>query len=331
MDSRYAKPWRSDMAVCFVYFNSMKSKRLLMNYLYTIEKLKLASIKYYTLELYFDKPEISDAIHLKGTSIMFHKEQLCHVLEQYVSKWYTKLLFLDADIIFESPDWYTQVSILLDDHEIVQPFEFCIWLDLTYKLEELTRESIVKQKHFAYYNTTYHPGFGWAFQRAWFKQYGFFRHAVTGSGDTLSAAAWLNQKLPAGYNFPKALEAAYTAFKKRISSSGPNGPSGLSGLIASLCGPLGLLSLCLPSDPSDNDFVSNSFNGPRITFCPGRVFHLHHGSRKNRKYNDRHNLLNGIADIRKELKLNFNQVFSFRRPSLSDSMKVYFDERLDDE
>ena len=299
-----------------------------MNYLYTIEKLKLACIKYYTLELYFDKPEIHDAIHIKGSSVMFHKEQLCHVLEQSVSSWYTKLLFLDADIIFETPDWYTRISVLLDDHDIVHPFEHCAWLDLTYKHEELVRESIVKQKHHKVYNSNYHPGFGWAFRREWFKHYGFFRHAITGSGDTLSAAAWFNQKLPLGYNFPKALEASYAVYKKRISSSGPTGPSGLAGLVALLCGPLGLPSLCLPSETIE---ASTVFNGPRVTFCPGRVFHLHHGSRKNRKYSDRHNLLNGITDIRKELKTSFTQVFSFRTPSLSDSMRTYFEERLDDE
>jgi hypothetical protein len=45
---RYYKPWRKDMAVGLVFFNPAKSKRMLMNYLYTIEKLKLANIPYYT-------------------------------------------------------------------------------------------------------------------------------------------------------------------------------------------------------------------------------------------------------------------------------------------
>ena len=41
---RYRGPWKRDMAIGFVFFNPAKSKRMLMNYLYTIEKLKLAKI-----------------------------------------------------------------------------------------------------------------------------------------------------------------------------------------------------------------------------------------------------------------------------------------------
>ena len=326
MDKKYARPDRTDMAICLVYFNSMKSKRLLMNYLYTIEKLKLAQIKYYTLELYFDKPDIFDAFHLRGTSTMFHKEQLCHILEGYVPWWYSKLMFLDADIIFEDPNWYTNVSKLLDENDIIQPFESCVWLDITYTKHELTRQTIVKQKHFAEYTNSYHPGFAWAFQRKWFKNYGFFRYAITGSGDTLSSAAWFNQRLPQGYNFPKALELAYEDYKKKIAVSGPTGPSGFSSIIASF-GPLGLAGLCLPS--AEEEHIK--FNGPRVDFCPGKVFHLHHGSRLNRKYSTRHNILYGITDVRKVLKKSFTGVFSFTDTRLNKLMENYFLERNDDE
>jgi len=327
VDQKYDQPLKSDMAICFVYFNSMKSKRLLMNYLYTVEKLKNANIKFFTLELFFDVPEIHDAIHLRGTSAMFHKEQLCHILETYIPRWYTKLMFLDADIVFEEKDWYTQVSKLLDENEIVQPFESCVWLDLTYTREELVRQSVVKQKHFGYYNLNYHPGFAWAFQRQWFRAYGFFRYAVTGSGDTLSSAAWFGQKFPASYFFPKALELAYDEYKNKIKNSGPTGPRGLSGFLTSSCGPLGLAGLCLPAAEEEE----LKFNGPRVEFCPGRIFHLHHGSRKNRKYSDRHHFLDGIADIRKVIKKSYSGVFSFTMQSLNDIMKNYFLERLDDE
>jgi hypothetical protein len=37
--------------VGLVFFNPAKSKRMVMNYFYTVEKLKLAKIPYYTLEL----------------------------------------------------------------------------------------------------------------------------------------------------------------------------------------------------------------------------------------------------------------------------------------
>jgi hypothetical protein len=36
----------------------------------------------------------------------------------------------------------------------------------------------------------YHPGFAWAFQRSWFRQYGFFQYAVLGDGDSISSTVW---------------------------------------------------------------------------------------------------------------------------------------------
>jgi hypothetical protein len=35
---RYTTPWKRDMAVGLVFFNPAKSKRMLMNYFYTVEK-----------------------------------------------------------------------------------------------------------------------------------------------------------------------------------------------------------------------------------------------------------------------------------------------------
>ena len=262
-----------------------------MNYLFTVEKLKVAKIKYYTLELCFygHPPEIFDAIHLRSNSVMFHKEQLCHILETHVSRWYTKLLFLDSDIIFENEKWYSQISALLNTHEVVQPFETCAWLDLTYKKIELERKTVVLQESGEYYNTNYHPGFGWAFQRQWFKKNGFYRYAITGSGDTLSAAAWLGQKLPKYYIFPGALEISYNEFKKKLSR-------------------------------------------PKITFAPGRIFHLYHGTREARKYSARHEILNGICDIRDILSSSFfsSYCFSFKDRLLGEKLETYFIERDDD-
>ena len=277
------------MAICFVYFNSMKSKRLLMNYLYTVEKLKVAGIPFYTLELSLnDSYEIKDAMHYKSNQCMFHKEQLCHILEKHVSWWYTKLLFLDADIIFERPKWYSEVSTKLNQFQVVHPFESCKWLDLSYTQILCERRSVVTQQSEKIYNSTYHPGFAWAFQRSWFRKNGFFRYAITGSGDTLSAAAWLNQDL-GKYVLQQALKPAYEDYKKRLIK-------------------------------------------PTIAYLPGSVWHLYHGERKNRKYSDRHKILDGISDIRAELKKSFWGILAFKKPDcqMHQKLKQYFIERSDD-
>jgi hypothetical protein len=209
----YSKPKRRDMAVCFVYFNSSNSKRLQMNYLYTLEKLKVANIPTYTIELFYNKPEIKNAFHVKGESYIFHKERLCRLLEKKVSWLYSKILFLDADIIFLSPSWYSEVSKLLDTHDVVHPFTDALWSDITYKQYFQQRNSITLADKSGKYIPTLHPGFGWAFRRSWYRRVGFFDYGITGSGDTLSAAAWLDLKFPNGYLQP-ALKSAFDDFCK---------------------------------------------------------------------------------------------------------------------
>lgn len=216
-DIHYNSPIKRDLAVGFVYFNAVKSKRILMNYLYCAEKMKTANIPFYTLEMYETTPEIHDAIHLKTDFTLFQKERLCHILESCIPKQYTKLLFLDSDLLFENQDWYNELSAKLDSFEIVQPFSKGVWLDITYK-------HIVKERiPFVFYNKFgkitmkggiggYHPGFAWAFQRPWFRKVGFFQESVLGDGDTLSTTVWLDYE----FEYKDYIKPAIEAFRKKL-------------------------------------------------------------------------------------------------------------------
>lgn len=281
----YARPIWKDLAVCFVYFNPANSKRMLMNYLYTVEKLKNAGIPYYTVELVFSKPEIADAFHVRGSSVLFHKERLCQLLERRVPWRFSKLLFLDADIVFAKPTWYSDLSRALNHYEVVHPFSSACWLDATYKEVMDERLSVLFMDRKKPYNPAYHPGFGWAFRRSWFRRNGFFQYGITGSGDTLSAAAWLGTEFVSTYVKP-ALKPAYTEYKK---------------------------------SPK-----------PTISCIEGTVYHLWHGSRKNRKYQERHVILDGVEDVRKILKENRDGIFEVSDNSVRGKLVMYFQERDDD-
>ena len=284
---RYNKPWRKDMAIGLVFFNPAKSKRMLMNYFYTIEKLKLAKIPYYTLELVFDKQEeeIKDAFHVHGGSHMFHKENLCALLESKIPWWYSKVLFLDADVIFGNVDWYDEVSSALKDHDVVQPFASAVWLDITYTKIVQERASVLYMDKAKTFDHKFHPGFAWAFRRKWFRKVGFFEYGITGSGDTISAAVWLDVKFPEAYLKP-ALVPAYKEFCEKPK--------------------------------------------PRITCIQGSVYHLWHGTHKNRKYVDRHEILNGIRDVRTIMRPNWYGVMEFSVRGVSEKLRTYFVEREDD-
>lgn len=284
---RYLSPWKRDMAIGLVFFNPARSKRMLMNYLYTVEKLKLAKIPYYTLELVFHKqePEIRDAFHVWGMSHMFHKERLCTLLEAKIPWYYSKVLFMDADILFGNNSWYSDVSSALSTHDVVQPFTTAVWMDITYTKAMQKRESVVYMDKTKTYDHKLHPGFAWAFRRQWFRKVGFFQYGITGSGDTLSTAAWLSVKFPATYLKP-ALVPAYNEF--------------------------------------------NQLPKPRMTCIAGSVYHLWHGTHQNRKYVDRHAMLDGIADVRKIMRPNWSGVWEFSVRGMSEKLLTYFLQREDD-
>jgi hypothetical protein len=288
-----------DVAVGFVLFNPSKSKRIIMNYLYTKNIMEKQGIPTFTMELILNDnlpelPEEDNVFHVRGNSVMFHKERLCRILETKIPQTYTKLVFCDADIIFRRKDWYTEVSKLLDNHDIVHPFTEGIWKDLTYKQELVKRKTSLLSKG-DFIDPVFHPGFVWAFRRDWYNAIGFFDYAITGSGDTLSCAAWMGRKFPeSSRSYPKqALRERYEEYINKISK-----------------------------------------NKPRLTYMEGVVEHLWHGSRQNRKYAERHRLIEYIDGVDSILKINSDGVFEFNDDVLdlwNPLFIKYFEERNDDD
>jgi hypothetical protein len=136
-------------------------------------------------------------------------------LEKKIPSKYTKLCFLDADVLFQNADWYNETSKLLEKHEVVQPFSSASWLDLTYRQSIQERLSVVFMDKNNRFNSNYHPGFAWAFQRGWYTLVGFYDEGISGSGDTMSAAAWLGVDFPSGYLKP-AYVASFDAYKRKL-------------------------------------------------------------------------------------------------------------------
>jgi len=202
-----------DMAICFVLFNPANSKRMLMNYHYIVNEFKLQHFPMFTLELVYPdrSPQIADAIHVKGKSYMFSKENMYRILEKYIPPKFTKLAFLDSDVMFKDKDWYSKTSRLLNSHDIVQPFETCNWLDLTYRETIQSRQSFVLLKT-KIIDWNYHPGFAWCFRRDWYRKFGFFDLALGGSGDCASAIAWLKLNYNPGVTHSESITEAFTEF-----------------------------------------------------------------------------------------------------------------------
>lgn len=289
-DIHYVSPVKRDLAVGLVYFNASKSKRLLMNYLYVAEKFKVANIPFFTVEMYEDTPELKDAIHLQTDFILFQKERLCHLLETYIPKSYSKLLFLDSDLIFQNPNWYKELSDKLESYQIVQPFSKGVWLDITYKHIVKERIPIIFYNKFGKISMEggiggYHPGFAWGFQRDWFRKVGFFQYGILGDGDTLSSTVWLDYS-----------DFQYVPFIQ----------------------------------PSIEDFRKSISEKPSICFLQGEIYHLWHGDSKNRQYKSRRAIFKSIRDIRDEIYVAENGLFALQHTTFQKKIRNYFKKRDDD-
>jgi len=291
---KYNPPLIDDVAVGFALFNYTASSRIIMNYLYTIEKMKVAGIPFFTIELVIhgSKPTIQDAFHVYGSSYLFQKENLIRILETKIPKTYTKLLFLDADIIFQDPDWYNMLSVILDTNDVCHCFETAKWLDITYKKVQKTADCYVKAKDKdcllsdAKTGTVYHSGFGWAFSREWYNKAGFIDQAVIGSGDLLFS---------------------YGLYDKRY-----KGPQNLSFYESSI------------------QRWYKTLENPKITYLPVIIYHMFHGDLKKRQYESRNNILDGVADINNLLIKNEDGVFEMTNKTYNTKLYEYFTRRKDD-
>jgi hypothetical protein len=253
----------------------------------------LANIPVFTLELVIHgkKPKIHHAIHVYGSSYLFQKEHLLRLLERSIPEQFTKLVCLDADVIFENSNWYNDLSKLLDTNHVVQCFDVSYWLDLSYTQIQKKAASCLSadrsrrfwdnQKH------AVHPGFGWAFRRKHYKEMGYFDKAIIGSGDTLFAYGLLE--------YPIKLDDRETYIYKT----------------------------------SYKEWMSKR-KEINYTCLKGHLYHLYHGPIPNRQYISRYDAFKGILSIEDVTTLNNSDVYELTRPELNNAMLEFFKTRDDD-
>ncbi len=304
----YPKPTKSDMAVLLVYFNACSYKNLERNLRLTYMSLIDAEIPVFLVEhLFKDQEPIfpengSTIFNTRSDSYMFYKENLLNWLMPRIPSQFTKFYMMDCDLIFSSPTWYDDVSALLDTHDVVQPFQEAIWLksDLNTILH--------KRIGFAYGHnlghtlnlSKYHPGFAWAFRRDFIEPIGIFDLNVLGSGDTILASAALQNYCIEEFWKMTNIEDDYK---------------------------------------STNNYI-NLFKNVRPTYYSNNmVYHLWHGSKLNREYNNRytlfkqHCLKNNIFRYAELFEKNTYGIYEYKeyaREDLNNILLDYFKSRDED-
>ena len=303
----YATPTRQDMAVLLVYFNACSYKKLAQNLLLTYQTLVRAGIPVYLVQHCF--PDQVPLIPANGTTIfntksesyMFYKENLLNWLMRKVPKKYTKFYTMDCDLLFDKEKWYDNVSILLDTHDIVQPFDTAFWLGSDLKTIENKRQGIVsaEKKGLNLKLSDHHPGFAWAFRREFIEPKGIFDLNIMGSGDCIISSSALQKHMKSSHwnnNAPNWILEKYDEYFK-------------------------------------------SFEGCKTSFYSQSLYHLWHGSRDNRGYNKRYiyfkNIIfqNAITNIDELFILNDDGLYDFHplvRDIMNRTIVDYFKTRDDD-
>lgn len=120
---------------------------------------------------------------LESEDTMFFKEACWNIGASLLP--YSKLMFLDADITFSTPDWYDSASAALDEYDIIQPYDWCQWEEEDGEIAHGKFPSAVPlSQGLAPRLDRYHPGFAWAMRRSAFDAlHGFYDRDVVGGGD----------------------------------------------------------------------------------------------------------------------------------------------------
>lgn len=128
-----------------------------------------------------------------ATQSLWQKEAAINLASKMLGPEYTAVAWIDADVWFSNPNWVSDTLKELENNDVVQMFEKCIWTSPTGETE-LTKPTVAKTPLDQSWRS--HPGFAWAMRRElWDKAGGLYPFALSGGGDTIMTLAFQNSKL----------------------------------------------------------------------------------------------------------------------------------------
>ncbi len=303
----------ADLALVTSFFNPAGFASKWRNYERFLAPIRAGGLALFSVECAFadrpfELPAGENHLRVRSNSIMFQKERLLNLLVERLPTEFTKVAWVDADILFSDPDWAVHTSLALDSHVIVQPFE------TAYRLppgqEHYSGEGAICRGFAACHGAdpAAHirgdfwkhgdTGFAWAARRDVLAKHGLYDAMILGSADHVMAHASLGDwtsacmRVTAGVNNPYA--ADMRAWGRRFYDD-VNGAMG---------------------------------------FVPGDVLHLWHGSAANRRYVERTKQLVTLGyDPKTDLRRGESGAWEWasNKPELHAWVIDYFAGRQEDE
>jgi hypothetical protein len=306
------------------YFNPANYATKLRNLELFSQRVRAQGLKLLIVELAFPDSgaspvpaEFADKIlRLTSNCVLWQKERLLNLGIESLPQSCDKVVWLDADILFENNGWVEQTSHLLDQHKIVQPYQLAYWLpqggeaqwqnDAAYlaKLHHLPgvgfamRHSGEHAMNIVYRPDWVHPGFAWAARRSAIARHGLYDRFILGGGDFVGMLAMYSDARSLG---------------------NPN------------------VAVCLsPHQFNHLAGWTNKFHtsiAGDVAYAPGAVFHLWHGNLPDRQYIERYEILREF-DFDPETDIAADADGCWRwasdKPELQSQVKAYFSSRKED-
>jgi hypothetical protein len=298
------------------FFNPVRYQRRLANYRIFRDKLGVPLI---TVELSFDgqfeltKNDADILIQISGGAVLWQKERLLNRALKSIPSGVEEIAWIDCDAIFARPDWAQEAKAQLRHYDVVQLFSDMLDLEPNElkpspanALAPPSTRGIVSvykvAQSDAFVIPAKHPsvrpisrGFAWAAKRTILETHGFYDACIIGAGDRSMAFAM------------------YGRFDEVMRS-----------LVMNDVQQKHYLSWAVP--------FHQAIAG-RISYVPGRTYHLWHGDIKNRNYSDRHKLLSKYNfDPTLDIKVGSGGAWEWARtrPELARFLEQFFESRTED-
>ena len=234
-----------DLCVAAAFFNPCLSPTRKRNFETFLRSLSESKVHWRCIECAFgdrefELPPDPRILQIRSQSIAWQKERLLNVLIQQLPDRFSKVAWIDADILFSNPKWLPETSDALQDYAVVQPFESAIRLpERGFDVQAMPQEVAIsfaalfrKQPESVEGNDFWahgHTGFAWAGRRDWLQETGLYDAALSGTADHLMAHAFVGtwecpcvfermQPGPRWAHFDSWCRESYDAVRSSVSS-----------------------------------------------------------------------------------------------------------------
>jgi len=193
-----------DFAVITCFFNPCKYENRRRNYTRFAEGLARQGVPLWTIEAALHDGEFQIQpgheevvrVRLPEDGWLWQKERLLNLLLPQVPRQFTKIGWVDCDVLFDLDHWSELASSALDIWPLIQLFEYVRWLGPQDEMIPWIRNADKRPSMAAV--ACYAPekagkfqigapGFAWGAKRTLLERHGFYDRDIAGGGDAVMA------------------------------------------------------------------------------------------------------------------------------------------------